>query len=180
MYELYVLSHRSSDFLIGPKAYEKYFNMRKGAVYVEKTPNYANDRVAPYRALAMLGRKDLRLIYSFREPIEALYSLYKHRGYHRNITFSTYAEAMLLSQSNYNDCRRRIVDAQTAPPVSMQSRIYMEQIVHSKCSPELRMGDALTQFDHAGNLHHWRSVFQTPRLYVLTSQRGTARVPRLM
>jgi hypothetical protein len=35
----------------------------------------------------------------------------------------------------------------------------MEQIIDSKCSPELRMGDSLRQFDHAGNLRHWRSIF---------------------
>jgi len=104
--ELYFFS-RDSLFRKGFNFYKGFFPLRKPNVKIagEKTPKYSSHPLVPYRIRAMLGPK-VKFIFTIRDPLEALLSLYvlRHQRVNDNETISDYFRELLKVQREYDEC----------------------------------------------------------------------------
>jgi len=129
--ELYFFS-RDSLFHKGFDFYKGFFPLRKPNVKIagEKTPKYSSHPLVPYRIRAMLGPK-VKFIFTIRDPVEALLSLYVIRHQKKandNETISDYFRGLLRAQKEYDECvkfamRKIIILGKGIPRMSIHETI---------------------------------------------------------
>jgi len=103
--ELYFFN-RDHLFIKGLEYYKGFFEPRKPNVKIvgEKTPKYSSHPLVPYRIRALLGPK-VKLLFTLRDPFDALLSLYRIRhGKDNSESVSDYFRNLLRSQKTYDDC----------------------------------------------------------------------------
>mmetsp|Transcript_13412 Transcript_13412/g.29394 ORF Transcript_13412/g.29394 Transcript_13412/m.29394 type:complete len:444 (-) Transcript_13412:294-1625(-) len=101
------------DIAGGYKRYEGFFNVSldtapdRQTILLEKTPDYAFDTLAPFRAAAMLPATT-KYIYTIRNSTEADMSLFMFRGLSRfKVDYNEYVDIMVHSLEQWMDCRNR-------------------------------------------------------------------------
>jgi len=101
------LSFFSNDeiFKQGIEYYKGYFAPRKPEIKIagEKTPTYSDHPMVPYRIRALLG-PHVKLLFTLRDPMEALLSLYSLRHQDARISVSEWFTALLEDQIMYEEC----------------------------------------------------------------------------
>jgi len=122
------LSFFSNDTLFqkGIEYYRGYFAPRKPNTKIagEKTPGYSDNPLVPYRIRAMLGPK-VKLLFTLREPIEALLSLYILRQEaKKGVPIVEYFETMMHDQNVYDSCIQGKMDALLGPTKFINASYY--------------------------------------------------------
>jgi len=106
--ELYFFE-RDDMLLNGMEYYKRFFGPRQSGVRIagEKTPRYSDNPLVPYRVRAALGPK-VKLIFTIRNPMEAVISLWRmrmsNRGNDSQVGFETYIAQLLSQQTAYDHC----------------------------------------------------------------------------
>jgi len=83
--------------------YKGFFAPRGPNVRIagEKTPKYSSHPLVPYRIRALLGPQ-VKFIFTLRDPLEALLSLYHIRHGNDNKTVSEYFKELFKTQRRYD------------------------------------------------------------------------------
>jgi len=108
--ELYFFS-KDQLFEKGLEFYKGFFAPRKPNVKIagEKTPKYSSHPLVPYRIRALLGPK-VKLIFTIRDPLEALLSLYRIRHREDGEPIGVYFRELLRIQKVYDKCVQDAMD----------------------------------------------------------------------
>jgi len=90
---------------LGLRYYKGFFLPRKPGAKIagESSPNYSDHPLLPYRVRAMLG-PDVKLLFTIRDPVDALLSLYLLRNQDERIPAPVYFHKLLKDQKAYDDC----------------------------------------------------------------------------
>lgn len=112
-------------FVKGIEYYRGYFNPRKPLTKIagEKTPGYSDHPLVPYRIRAMLGPK-VKLLFTLRDPIEALLSLYHLRKMHRFVTINEYFQKLINDQKVYDSCVQAQLESLLSPTASSNESYF--------------------------------------------------------
>lgn len=113
-------------FVKGIEYYKGYFWPRKPTTKIagEKTPGYSDNPLVPYRIRAMLGPK-VKLLFTLREPIEALLSLYFLRNEEKKgVSIVEYFETMMHDQNVYDSCIQAKLDELLGPTTFVNASYY--------------------------------------------------------
>jgi len=95
-------------FKQGIEYYQGYFAPRKPKIKIagEKTPTYSDHPLVPYRIRALLG-PNVKLLFTLRDPMEALLSLYSLRHQDSRISVTDWFNALIKDQTLYEKCVQR-------------------------------------------------------------------------
>lgn len=90
--------------------YQKSFSWREGVIAAgEKTPIYASSYYVPYYARFFLG-EDLKLFYTYRDPVETVISFYMHFKMHKKqLPFRGFAIEVMNALVEQNQCRQKLI-----------------------------------------------------------------------
>lgn len=96
----------------GIEFYKGFFDARRPNARIagEKTPGYSDHPLVPYRIRGMLGPK-VKLLFTLRDPLEALLSLYTLR--HQNeqgVIITEFFDNMVQDQKVYDKCVQARLD----------------------------------------------------------------------
>jgi len=184
------LSFFTNDTLFakGIEYYKGYFETRKPNVKIagEKTPSYSDHPMVPYRIRAMLG-PNVKLLFTLRDPLEALLSLYSLRHQEGRVNVSTWFITLLEDQRMYEKCLQKQLRKvrvepqklnQTAPrrinedsPLNLHETISkldwysammleeMTSICWSRPTDMRGQRERLQHYIYKENLMRWRTVF---------------------
>ena len=126
--ELYFFVHEN-DYVKGVGYYREYFEMQSGSALVnEKTPEYSDHPLVPYRVRASLG-PDVKLIMTIRDSLEGTASLYMHRRTHnsqkikgaRPPTFVEWTQHKIELYKKYEECAKKVFGKMWLPQPSSKS-----------------------------------------------------------
>jgi len=163
-------------FLKGIEYYKGYFESRKPYVKIagEKTPSYSDHPVVPYRIRAMLG-PNVKLLFTLRDPLEALLSLFSLRHQEGRVNISTWFTTLLEDQRLYEKCLqkqlrkvRRINEGkplnlhETISKLEWHSAMMLEEITNvcwSRPTDMRGQRERLQHYIYKENLMRWRTVF---------------------
>jgi len=96
--------------------YRKSFSWREGIIAAgEKTPIYASRYYVPYHARFFLG-ENLKLIYTYRDPVETVISFYMYFNMHKKqLPFRDFIIEVMNGLVNQNDCRQKMIGTINIP-----------------------------------------------------------------
>ena len=176
---------------LGLSDYAQYFTRSPSAkAYGEKTPNYAWVHNVAYSARTLLG-PNLKLVYSYRDPLEETVSWYLHQ-FHDDlkVSFAQFLDARLLLDGKMTACLQTHFKAMLVPSSAGSSdwatmdgihnpamfdwktSEQIEHALHNECEQpvvsEVAQGRHLfgfaNEFDHYTNLRRWVHVFGKKQL----------------
>jgi len=104
---------KDSLFEKGIEFYKGFFQPRQSNVRMagEKTPGYSDNPLVPYRIRGTLG-PNVKLLFTLRDPLEALFSLYtlRHQD-ERGTTITDYFKKLMDDQRMYDHCVETIFES---------------------------------------------------------------------
>jgi len=172
------LSFFTNDTLFakGIEYYKGYFETRKPNVKIagEKTPSYSDHPMVPYRIRAMLG-PNVKLLFTLRDPLEALLSLYSLRHQEGRVNVSTWFTTLLEDQRLYEKCLQKQLRKvwlinegktlnlhETISKLEWHSAMMLEELTNvcwSRPTDMRGQHERLQHYIYKENLMRWRTVF---------------------
>jgi len=177
--ELYFFN-KDSLFERGIEFYKGFFGARETGKKIagEKTPSYSDHPLVPYRIRAVLG-PSVKLLFTLRDPSEAVLSLYSLRGLQDRdvkIQIPEYFDKLWADQERYDTCvgrmlRRLFPDSSynsifalfQSGKLDIQTAMTIDEYVYgcwSRDKSTIRWHDEILQhYIFEENLIRWHTVF---------------------
>jgi len=111
----------------GLNYYKKFFKpLESGAkIAGESSPIYSDHPLVPYRVRAMLG-PDVKLLFTVRDPVDALLSLYTLRQQDERLPVPAYFHKLLIDQKAYEECLETTITNLFRSSERTSSTLYYE------------------------------------------------------
>lgn len=124
--ELYFFGD-DNQLSLGLDYYKNFFKPRKPGAKIagESSPHYSDHPLLPYRVRALLG-PDVKLLFTIRDPVDALLSLYLFRNQHERLPVPVYFHKLLKDQKAYDDCLERTITTLFRGSGRTSSTLYYE------------------------------------------------------
>jgi len=165
--------------LRGLDYYKSFFGPRRleARVAGEASPTYSDHPLVPYRIHGVLG-PEVKLLFTIRDPVDALLSLYTLRQQDERIPIPVYFRRMLSDQKVYEDCIEKTITSVFRDTKSTSPSLFYDVLTHRdlKIAEKMLLDEAgmmcwnkqtsirhhherLQQFLYKDNLLRWNTVF---------------------
>jgi len=174
-------------FIQGMDFYKGFFGPRKPNALIagEKTPTYSDHPLVPHRILAMLG-PHVKFIFTLRDPMEALLSLYSLRKQEKKVNVSYWFNTLLEDQAAYEACVRKKMRhfrrIENSSPLDLFEALGRADIHSARMLDEITyvcwgrptvlrgQHERLQHYIYKENLIRWRTIFSGQILCVWSDE----------
>jgi len=187
--ELYFFGNED-QLSLGLDYYEKFFQpLKSGAKFAgEISPSYSDHPLVPYRVRATLG-PDVKLLFTVRDPIDALLSLYTLRRQDERLPVPAYFHKLLTDQKAYEKCLETTITNLFRSPERTSSILYYEVLSSDELNINKKMlvdesammcwnqrtnirhqNERLQHYLYLENLMRWQAVFPNQILCIWSDE----------
>jgi len=129
------------NFLLrGLSYYQSFFGPRNSETKIagEGSPSYSDHPLVPHRIRAILG-PDVKLLFTIRDPVDALLSLYTLRQQDERIPVPVYFHKLLADQKVYDECVETMITSIFREPQNTSPTLFYEILGHSELNDVSKM-----------------------------------------
>ncbi len=191
--ELYYFSRRfkNTNPAAGLGAYFSLDSKPNANWLAEKTPEYSDHFLAPYRVRDTLHSKALALVFTIRDPVDAHVSLYFYRMQRKKLKasaqgFLQWSRDLLKANHAYRNCVEvELLANKYKEPLSTEfsprwvGLQHLDEAVFEKCrAPFFKPSDRLEgvgSLEYSHTLPRWKRVFETSGRYFDRNREHTSK-----